>query len=223
MLGGAGQIRLGQTRKGLFIIGIAVLGLVAFVVPGVIIICVGAYDAYVIGTRLDTVGSVEPWEWFWQPAASAIWKVVRVEPLGITESFLGTETLRIDNREGRRAITRSLSIEKEWVQEYVIEHERAQTTTSQFEPAVTKSTMVKRTVENLCREKHSYSESRKQVLREQVAVEVPPHSSVLVELRWKHILDGWTLVLANGLGDEARVPTHVVTKLSFDQRIVDAG
>jgi hypothetical protein len=105
---------------------------------------------------------------------------------------------------------------------YVIEHEKAQTTTRQFEPTVTKSSMVKRSVENTYREKYSYSESRMQMLEESVSIEVPPHASALVELRWKHILDNWILVVGNDLGEEVRVPVHVVTKLSFDQRIIDA-
>jgi hypothetical protein len=82
--------------------------------------------------------------------------------------------------------------------------------------------MVKRKVENLYREKYSYSESTKQILAENVTVEVPPHASVWVELHWKNILDSWTLVVGNDLGEEVRVPVHVVTKLSFDQRIVSA-
>ena len=82
--------------------------------------------------------------------------------------------------------------------------------------------MVKRTAENLCREKYSYFESKKQVLEEKVTVEVPPHASVSVELRWKKILDNWIVVSSNELGDEIAVPVSVVTKLSFDQRIINA-
>jgi hypothetical protein len=43
-----------------------------------------------------------------------------------------------------------------------------------------------------------------------------------VELHWKNILDSWTLVLGNDRREEVRVHVRVVTKLSFDQRIVDA-
>jgi hypothetical protein len=222
ILGGAGQIHLGQTKKGAAIIGAAALGLVAFVLPGVIVIALGIYDAYVVATRLQARGRVGDWEFFWHAPAGAVWKVVRVEPLGISEEFLGVETLRIDNRQGERPVNRSLKIEKEWLQAYVIEHEKAQTTTKQFEPTVTRSSMVKRTVENLYREKYSYSESRKQVLAENVTIEVPPRTSVWVELHWKNILDSWTLVLGNDRREEVRVPVRVVTKLSFDQRIVDA-
>jgi hypothetical protein len=222
LLGGTGQIHLGQTKKGALIICLAVVGLWPIVVPGVVVILLGVYDAYVIGSRLQSHGKIGEWEFFWHTAVGASWKVVRVEPLGISEHFLGVETLRIDNREGDRPVTRSLKIMKEWLQSYVIEHEKAQTTTKQFEPTVTRSVMVKRTVENLYREKYSYSESRKQALEEHVTVEVPPHASVWVELRWKNILDNWILVVGNDLGEQVRVPVHVVTKLSFDQRTLNA-
>jgi len=223
VLGGAGQISIGQTKKGVVIICVAVvLGLFTLGVGTLVITVLGVYDAYVIGGRFQTHGKVGEWEWFWNPAVGASWKVVRVEPLGLSEEFLGIETLRIDNRQGQRSVNRSLKIQKEWRQSYVIEHEKAQTTTQQFEPTVTRSSMVKRSVENTYREKYSYSESRMQMLEESVSVEVPAHASALVELRWKHILDNWTLVVGNDLGEEVRVPVHVVTKLSFDQRIMDA-
>jgi hypothetical protein len=221
-LGGAGQISIGQTKKGAVIICAALIGLALYVAPGIFVIVLGIYDAYVIGGRFQTHGKVGEWEWFWNPAVGASWKALRVEPLGLSEEFLGVETLRIDNRQGQRPVNRSLKIRKEWRQSYVIEHEKAQTTTKQFEPTVTRSSMVKRSVENTYREKYSYSESRMQMLEESVSVEVPAHASALVELRWKHILDNWTLVVGNDLGEEVRVPVHVVTKLSFDQRIIDA-
>jgi hypothetical protein len=221
-LGGAGQISIGQKKKGAVIICVAVLGILAYGVGTLVVTVIGVYDAYVIGGRYQTHGKVGEWEWFWNPAVGASWKALRVEPLGLSEEFLGIETLRIDNRQGQRPVNRSLKIQKEWRQSYVIEHEKAQTTTKQFEPTVTRSSMVKRSVENTYREKYSYSESRMQMLEESVSVEVPAHASALVELRWKHILDNWTLVVGNDLGEEVRVPVHVVTKLSFDQRIIDA-
>ena len=223
VFGGAGQISIGQKKKGALIICAALVGLI-FVLPGIFVIISGIYDAYVIGGRFQAHGKVGEWEWFWNPAVGASWKAVRVEPLGLSEEFLGMETLRIDNRQGQRPVNRSLKmkIRKEWRQSYVIEHEKAQTTTKKFEPTVTRSSMVKRSVENACCEKYSYSESRMQMLEESVSVEVPAHASALVELRWKHILDNWTLVVGNDLGEEVRVPVHVVTKLAFDQRITDA-
>jgi hypothetical protein len=223
LLGGLGQLNMGQRKKGALIMIVAVVAAIPFIFPVVIVIVFGMYDAYVICQRLQSHGKIGEWEFFWHKAVGASWKVLRVEPLGLSEEFLGVETLRIDNREGQRPVNRSLKIQKEWQQSYVIEHEKAQTTTQQFEPTVTKSSMVKRSVENMYREKYSYSETRKQMLEEGVSVEVPPHAAAFLELRWKHILDNWTLVVGNDLGEEVRVPVHVVTKLSFDQRITDAG
>lgn len=200
---------------------LAIPGLFPLVAPGIIIIGLGVYDAYVIGNRLQSHGKVGDWECFWHKAVGAAWKVIRVEPRGISEEFLGLETLRIDNRQGQRPVQRSLKIQKESLQSYVIEHEKAVTTTKQFEPTVTRSTMIKRTVENLYREKYSYSESKKQMLEESVAVEVPPNATVWMQLHWRNILDNWMLVVGNDLGHEIAVPVRVVSKLSFDQKIVD--
>jgi hypothetical protein len=217
LFGGAGQIALGQKEKGALIVLLAIV-----VLPlAPIVVGFGIYDAYVMAGRLQTRGRIGAWEFFWHKAAGASWTVVRVEPLGITEEFIGTETVRVDNHAGRRSVNRSLTIQKEWFQSYVIEHEKAQTTSSQFQPTVTNSTVVKRTVENLYREKYSYTQGRKQVVEERVAVEVPARRSVCLELRWKHILDNWLLVMANDIGEQAKVPVYVVTKLSFDQRIVN--
>lgn len=221
LLGGAGQMHLGQRRKGLLIIAVAIVGLIAFAVPGIIVIVVGVYDAYVMARRLQSRGTLGDWEFFWHEPKAVTWRVIRTERRGISEAFLGVETLRIDNREGQRAVSRSLKIQKEWVQSYVIEHEKAQTTRCEIEPNVTRSSIVKRSVENLYREKYSYSESKTQLVEENVVVEVPPRASVSVELRWKNILDNWVIVLANQLHEEISIPVALVTKLSFDQRIVD--
>src|SRR5262249_36508336 len=155
------------------------------------------YDAWVLGRRLQNSGQIRPWEFFWQKPCGAIWRVVRTEPLGLSEEFLGTETLRINNLEGECPVTRSLRVQKEWMQSYVIEHEKTQTTTHQFEPTITKSALVRSTVENLYREKYSYSESKTQILEENITVEVPPRSSISVELHWKNILDSWMLIIHN--------------------------
>lgn len=74
--------------------------------------------------------------------------------MGLSEEFIGSETVRIDNLQGLRPVIRSLRVQKEWQQSYVIEHEKAQTTTHAFEPTVTKSALIKSTVENLYREKY---------------------------------------------------------------------
>jgi hypothetical protein len=46
-LGGAGQISIGQTKKGAVIICAALIGLALYVAPGIFVIVLGIYDAYV--------------------------------------------------------------------------------------------------------------------------------------------------------------------------------
>ena len=67
LFGGVGQIYLGQQKKGIIIIVASVL--LACVGIGGIIWLVGAYDAYVIGTKLKNGQAVGDMEFFWQAKA----------------------------------------------------------------------------------------------------------------------------------------------------------
>ncbi len=67
LLGGVGQIYLGQQKKGIILI-VATL-LLSCVGIGVLIPFVGAYDAYVIGTKLKNGQAVGDMEFFWQAKA----------------------------------------------------------------------------------------------------------------------------------------------------------
>ena len=68
LLGGVGQIYLGQQKKGIIIIVATVL--LACVGIGALIPFVGAYDAYVIGNKLKEGKAVGDMEFFWQASAS---------------------------------------------------------------------------------------------------------------------------------------------------------
>ncbi len=67
LLGGVGQIYLGQQKKGIILIVATVL--LSCVVVGAFIPFVGAYDAYVIGERLKSGKAVGDMEFFWQAGA----------------------------------------------------------------------------------------------------------------------------------------------------------
>ena len=69
LAGGAGQIYLGQQRKGIILI-VATLVLYCAFGLGAILNLVGAYDAYVIATKLKEGKSVGDMEFFWQASAS---------------------------------------------------------------------------------------------------------------------------------------------------------
>lgn len=67
LLGGVGQIYLGQQKKGIIIIVATIL--LACVGIGFVVPFVGAYDAYVIGNKLKEGKSVGDMEFFWQASA----------------------------------------------------------------------------------------------------------------------------------------------------------
>lgn len=67
LLGGVGQIYLGQQKKGIILIVATVL--LSCVGIGFLIPFVGAYDAYVIGTKLKNGQTVGDMEFFWQAKA----------------------------------------------------------------------------------------------------------------------------------------------------------
>lgn len=67
LFGGVGQIYLGQQKKGIIlIVATIVLSCVTVGTVGWVVWLVGAYDAYVIGTRLKEGKTVGDMEFFWQ-------------------------------------------------------------------------------------------------------------------------------------------------------------
>ena len=64
LLGGAGQIYLGQVTKGIVLIVATVL--LSCIGIGFIIWIVGIIDAYMIGQKLEGGEPVAEWEFFWQ-------------------------------------------------------------------------------------------------------------------------------------------------------------
>jgi TM2 domain-containing membrane protein YozV len=69
LAGGAGQIYLGQQKKGIILIVAAVVLYCAFGL-GALINLVGAYDAYVLATKLKAGKPIGDMEFFWQASAS---------------------------------------------------------------------------------------------------------------------------------------------------------
>lgn len=64
LLGGVGQLYLGQQKKGIILI---VASIVLYCLAlGWVVQLIGAYDAYVIGNKLKAGQSVGDMEFFWQ-------------------------------------------------------------------------------------------------------------------------------------------------------------
>ncbi len=70
LLGGVGQIYLGQQKKGIILIVVSLLAwCISVGTLGWIIQIVGAYDAYVIANKLQSGKPVGDMEFFWQANA----------------------------------------------------------------------------------------------------------------------------------------------------------
>ncbi|MCB9078432.1 MAG: hypothetical protein H6631_12610 [Anaerolineaceae bacterium] len=64
LLGGVGQMYLGQTKKGIIIIVASIL--LSCVGIGVVIPILGAVDAYMMAEKLKNGDSIGDMQWFWE-------------------------------------------------------------------------------------------------------------------------------------------------------------
>ena len=64
LLGGVGQIYLGQTKKGIIIIVASVV--LACVGIGLVIPILGAVDAYMLAEKLKNGEAIGDMQWFWE-------------------------------------------------------------------------------------------------------------------------------------------------------------
>ncbi|MDP1624376.1 MAG: hypothetical protein Q8L64_01265 [bacterium] len=218
LFAGAGQIYLGQVKKGWLLIVLSILGLFAIIVPGAIIIILGMIDANVIAKRIRENGSVNEWEFFWHRKAKSIWKVLKIEPVGYSEKFIGSEPRRYFNASSPAPVNHTFRGKKEWSQSYSIEKEKAHSTTSVIDPKITDSAIISRSIQDVFREKYSYVENKKIVFEEDVTVFVPPGKNIQVELLWKYVIENWMVVMIDQYNQQLEIPVSFIAKVTFDQR-----
>jgi len=65
LLGGVGQLYLGQTKKGVIIIVVTLILYCAFGL-GVIVNILGAIDAYMLADKLQKGQAIGDMQWFWE-------------------------------------------------------------------------------------------------------------------------------------------------------------
>ena len=68
LLGGVGQLYLGQQKKGIILLIMCICLYCALL--GWVVQLVGAYDAYWIGNKLKAGQPVDEWEFFWGKAST---------------------------------------------------------------------------------------------------------------------------------------------------------
>ncbi len=216
IFGGAGQIYLGQVKKGWWIIIISAA--TSIVGVGVLLIILGMIDANVIAKRIKENGSVTEWEFFWHRKAKSNWKVLKIEPVGFSEKFIGSEPRRYFNASSPAPVIHTFRGKKEWSQSYSIEREKAHSTTSVIDPKITDSAIISRSIQDVFREKYSYVENKKSIFEEDVTVSVPPGKNIQVELLWKYVIENWVIVVIDQYNQQIEIPVSFIAKISFDQR-----
>jgi len=215
IFGGAGQIYLGQVKKGWLIIILSAA--TSWFGLGELLIILGMIDANIVAKRIQENGSVKEWEFFWYRKAKSVWKVAGIEPVGYSEKFLGSEPKRFYNSSSA-PLSQTFRVKREWSQSYSIEKEKAHSTTSVIDPRITDSTVISRSVQDMFREKYAFTEGKKINFEEDVAVCVPSGKNVQVELLWKYIIENWVVVMGDQYNQKIEIPISFVAKLTFDQR-----
>ncbi len=67
LLGGVGQLYLGQQKKGIILIGVAILGMCITLGLGTgIVMLIGAIDAYTLADKLQQGEAIGDMQWFWE-------------------------------------------------------------------------------------------------------------------------------------------------------------
>lgn len=66
LLGGVGQLYLGQQKKGLILIAAWVIGICTGGILSVAVQVVGAIDAYMLAEKLQNGSAIGDMEWFWE-------------------------------------------------------------------------------------------------------------------------------------------------------------
>jgi len=215
IFGGAGQIYLGQVKKGWLIILLSAA--TSWFGLGELLIILGMIDANIIAKRIRENGSVKEWEFFWYKKAKSIWKVFKIEPIGYSEKFLGSEPKRFYNSSSA-PINQTFRVKREWSQSYSIEKEKVHSTTSVIDPKITDSTVISRSVQDMFREKYAYTEGKKITFEEDVAVSVPSGKNIQVDLLWKYIIENWVVIMIDQYNQNIEIPISFIAKLTFDQR-----
>jgi|GEM_PF-664073 len=221
ILGGTGQIYLGQKEKGSLIIIITVIGLILFIVPGIMIVILGIIDAHEMAIRLRRGETIQKWEFFWHKKDIDVWQVSDISRTHRVEESVGEEQRLIDNSRSSSPLKRTLTVSREWTQSFTMEYEKAQTTTNTKNVKVNNYITKGKTVEDFFREKSSYSLEEKRTHAEDVAIEVLPYQRVRLSLHWKNILQLGEIELKNQYGNKINIPFKVVVGLTFDQAQVD--
>ena len=138
-----------------------------------------------------------------------------------SEESLGEEQRLIDNSASSISLTRRFTINKEWVQSFSVDQERASTIGGSLSVGVGKIANVGVKAEEAVKRKYSISEETKHTYAEEVVLDVPPKTKLRVIFHWKRLWQHGFVVMRADTEREIRVPYRVAVGLTFDQTQID--
>ena len=139
-----------------------------------------------------------------------------------SQQGLGRDERTVDNALSDTTVTRSLKLTKRWTQSCSVEIEKSRVTGQSGELTIPELATLKSNMEQTLRSQYASSTEEEQIFEEEVALEVPPRSSVHFAMEWKRIVQNGYVRVQDSAGQTIEVPFAIAVGLTFDQRQVDA-
>lgn len=136
------------------------------------------------------------------------------------EEGFGTDKRILDNSKSTVTFTRKFSISKEWSRSYVIEYERA-TVGNLGVSGQGKVLGFSAGIEAAVKERFSLTDTAREVCSEEISVDVPALTKLVVLLHWKKIWQHGFVRFTTLNNENSIVPFKVVVGVTFDQSEVD--
>jgi hypothetical protein len=101
------------------------------------------------------------------------------------------------------------------------EYEKAQIDETGLNIGMGESTSIKATFEETIRQKYSISEGTREISSEEIWIEVPQFTKLVLVFQWKRIWQRGFIRLRDQSNRELKVPFQVVVGVTFDQLQAD--
>lgn len=218
LFGGVGQIFLGQVKKGIVIIVVAIIGLILFVIPGIIVIFLGMVDAYKIAKRLQHGQKVKEWEFFWTRKAKSKWGISEIVVVGTKlEEDQSPEEWEVDNSTGSCTTTYQRTFSKEWTKSLSIDSEEIHRNSKEIGVKVSQVSEVMNHAESELRKKYVLAGELKQKHESNQEIQVLPYKRVRVFSRWIRVVEFGKVVFIDQYGQTMEMPYNTVVGMKFEQ------
>jgi hypothetical protein len=152
------------------------------------------------------------------PVASVVPKYdTRITETTRREESLGEDLRTIDNSRSSAGSTRRITVTKEWSQTYSIEYEKANTRKLDAGIEFPCGASLKAEAESRVMEHYALSKEAKQVYTEEISLDVPPKTKLVLKIQWKRIWQLGVLTVTEQGGPTVEVPFEAAVGVTFDQ------